>query len=73
MRLYSIGTFALEPEFDYLAVWGVQNSGWNNSKVYTGTTGPTRAEEFVGRSFFLRFETDYSVTAQGFKIAVEFQ
>lgn len=73
LRLSVSGTFALENNYDFLEVWAWQNNAWTRVKRYTGTVGPALTETFTGRYWYLKFVSDSSVTAAGFKVLPQYR
>ncbi|MBX3160415.1 MAG: hypothetical protein KF773_30905 [Deltaproteobacteria bacterium] len=72
MRLV-VAQFQLEANYDFLEVWSYRNGAWVRAARYTGTAGPRDTEEFGGRYHYLRFVSDSSVTAPGFRLDVQWR
>jgi len=66
-------SFKIERDYDFVEVWTWQNAAWKLVKRYTGTVGPSPAQEFPGRYHYLRFVSDSSVTDTGFVITAEYR
>lgn len=72
VRLVVNGRFELESGYDFLEVYSWQDAQWKLVKRYTGTVGPSAADELVGRYHYLRLATDVSVTKHGFDVSAQF-
>ncbi len=72
MRLVPAPRFELEAGYDFLEVHSWQGGRWVRVKRYTGTVGPTLADEFVGQYHYLRLATDSSVVRHGFELTVQY-
>lgn len=73
LRLSTVGTFALENNYDFLEVWTWTNNTWTRAKRYTGTTGPALGDTFTGRYFYLKFVSDSTQTAAGFDVLPQYR
>ena len=73
VRVIADAGFSLEANYDFLEVWSWVNGAWKQMKRYTGTAGPTSADEFPGRYHYLRFVSDSSVNKQGFRVAADYR
>lgn len=73
MLRLSASTFRLERGYDFLEVWTWQGTAWQRVRRYTGTAGPTVADEVPGRFHYLRFVSDSSITDQGFVVDAEWR
>jgi hypothetical protein len=72
MRLITAGVFELEQGYDKLEIWTWKNGAWHRVRTFTGTVGPSAADEFPGRYHYLHFVSDYSVTKEGFNLIAEY-
>jgi len=58
---------------DFFELWAFENSAWVRIEQYTGTTGPSLTEEFIGQYFYLKLATDASTTKYGFNVSAEYR
>lgn len=72
MRLATAGVFELEQGYDKLEVWTWTSGAWQKVRTFTGSVGPSAADEFAGRYHYLHFVSDYSVTGEGFNLIAEY-
>lgn len=72
LRLIAQGAFALEQGYDLLEVWAWRGGAWVEVATYTGGIGPSAADAWEGRYFYLHLVTDSSVTAHGFELTAEY-
>jgi hypothetical protein len=72
MRLVPVGSFRLEPGYDFLEVWTWQSGAWRRVQRYTGATAPATVE-LAGRYHYLHFVSDSSITDTGFVLDAEWR
>ena len=72
LRLRSV-RFKTENNYDKLEVWSWKNGAWVKVKTYTGSSGPSLADEWPGQYHYLRFVSDSSVTDQGVSLDAEWR